>query len=252
MTVSLEGRIALVTGSSRGIGFQVAREFALNGATVILTSRKEENLIRAQKEIQSEGGEAFFIPAHFGKMEEIKSLMEKAITRFGRIDILVNNMGINPVHCPVYDLPFEIWEKMLNHNLTNYFYTSQLAAKNMIQNRYGKIINISSHSGEHPFRHFGAYSIVKSGINMLTRVFANELADFGINVNAIAPGYIETDFNKNRTDIQDKRKLREAIPIHRIGEPEDVASLALYLAGEESAYMTGEILTLDGGYNSLH
>lgn len=248
---SLDNKVALISGSSRGIGFAIAKTFALHGAKVIITSRNEANLIKAKKEINDAGGQADYCQTHFGKQKEIEKLFRRLEKKYSTVDILVNNFAINPVFKNLVEYDLSLWEKMLNHNLTNYFYTSKLASQLMIKARYGKIINISSHASYHPFKTAGAYAIVKSGIDMLTRVLALELADYNINVNGIAPGYIDTDFNKNRTDLPPANELTRLIPIHHIGQAQDIANLALFLASEEAKYITGEIIIADGGYVKL-
>lgn len=248
---SLENKIALISGSSRGIGFAIARAFSLHGAQVILASRSKDKLVNAKEDINNSGGKADYFPTHFGRPEEIEKMVQWAEEKYSTIDILVNNFGINPVSQPLSTYDLELWQKMLNHNLTNYFYTSKLVSRLMMKARYGKIINISSHAGYRPFKNYGAYAIVKSGIDMLTKVLAQELADYNINVNGIAPGYIETGFNKYRSDLPETAELIRQIPIHHIGQAQDVANLALFLACEESKYITGETIIADGGYVKL-
>lgn len=248
---SIKGKVAFISGSSKGIGFEIAKVFALHGAQVILCSRNEENLVRAQLEIEALGGKADRYCAHFGRHEEIEAVLDKVINKYSRIDILVNNFGINPVHQPLVDMELEMWQKMLTYNLTNYFYTSKVVARHMIQNKRGKIINISSVAGQHPFKNLGAYCVVKSGIDMLTKVLAQELADYGINVNGIAPGYVETSFHRTRTDLPSRELMLASIPIKHIGQPADIANAAYFLACDESKYITGETITIDGGFVRL-
>ncbi len=252
MELSLQNKIAFVSGSSRGIGFAIAKELALHGARVILASRNKENLEKAQAEIEAAGGTAFFEVVHFGKPEQIQACVERVLQQHSKIDILVNNFGFNPVHTPLEEITLDHWQKMLDYNLTQYFFTSKLVIPSMKKQNYGKIINISSHSSTKVFPNFGAYGINKAGIDMLTKVLAAELADHNINVNGIAPGYVETDFNQHREDVKDKKNLASVIPLHHIGVPQDIAPLAAFLASDISRYITAEVVIADGGYSRIH
>ena len=248
---SLKGKVALITGGSRGIGRAVALAFADAGASLVVSSRNKRppELEKVAEEILAKGGKALAIPAHVGKKEEVQNLVQKTLKEFGRIDILVNNAGVNPVLSTLVDLEEEAFEKVIEVNLKGAFLMSKAVAKEMIKQGGGRIINISSISGLRARADgTGAYCISKAAMNMLTQVMARELAPHNILVNAIAPGSIKTEFS--RVDWMDPerraQRIRE-IELKRFGEPEEIVGPALLLASEASSFMTGEIIRVDGG-----
>jgi NAD(P)-dependent dehydrogenase (short-subunit alcohol dehydrogenase family) len=248
---SLKGKVALITGGSRGIGRAIALAFAEAGADLVVSSRNKRppELEKVAEEIRAKGGKALAIPAHVGKKEDVQNLVQKTLKEFGRIDILVNNAGVNPVLSTLVDLEEEAFEKVIEVNLKGAFFMSKAVAKEMIKQGGGRIINISSISGLRARADgTGAYCISKAAMNMMTQVMARELAPHNILVNAIAPGSIKTEFS--RVDWMDPerraQRIRE-IELKRFGEPEEIVGPALLLASEASSFMTGEIIRVDGG-----
>jgi len=251
---SLKGKTAIVTGGSRGIGKAIALGFAKAGAKVAVTSRKLNDLEANAKEIKMFGGEAFPVQAHLGKMEEINRMVNTVMDKFGRIDILVNNAGTSPAMGTVLDSDERIWETIINLNLKGVYFTSQAVAKIMKKQGGGKIINIASIDGFKPEPGVSVYSISKAGVRMITRAFALELAPFNIQVNTIAPGPISTkllDSHWFNLPPEEAKKEKEAMakmtPIGRIGEPDEIAGAAIYLASDASNYTTGAEIVIDGG-----
>jgi dehydrogenase/reductase SDR family protein 4 len=248
---SLENKVALITGASRGIGQAIALAFAEAGAKLVVSSRNRRppELEKVAEQIRAMGGQAVAIPAHVGKKAEVQKLVEGTLRAFGRIDILVNNAGANPVLSSMVDLEEETFDKVLEVNLKGAFLVSKAVAKEMIQQGQGRIINISSISGLRARDdQTGAYCISKAALNMLTQVMARELARNNILVNAIAPGSIKTEFSRvNWTDPDRRAQRIREIELKRFGEPEEVVGLALFLAAEASSFVTGEIIRVDGG-----
>jgi dehydrogenase/reductase SDR family member 4 len=248
---SLQGKVALITGGSRGIGQAIALIFAEAGADVVVSSRdrKPPELENVAARVRSLGRKALAISAHVGKKDQVDSLVGKTLAEFGRIDILVNNAGANPVLSSMVDLDDEAFEKVLEVNLKGAFLVSKAVARAMIRQGGGRIINISSISGLRARADgTGAYCISKAALNMMTQVMARELAAHNILVNAIAPGSIRTDFSRvNWTDPERRANRLREIELKRFGEPEEVAGLALLLASGGGSFMTGEIIRVDGG-----
>ncbi len=249
---SLKGKVAVITGASRGIGRAIALAYAEAGADVVVSSRNKRppELENVAQEVGASGRKVMAIPAHVGKKEECETLVQKTLQEFGRIDILVNNAGANPVLSSMVDLTKEAFEKVMEVNLTGALFMSQLAAKHMIQRGGGgRIINMSSISGLRARADgTGAYCISKAAMNMLTQVMAKELARHNILVNAIAPGSVKTEFSRvNWTDPERKAVRLREIELKRFGEPEEVVGIALFLASEASSFVTGEIIRVDGG-----
>jgi len=251
---SLQGKTAIVTGGGRGIGKAIAQGFAKAGAKVAITSRKIEALEATAAEIKAFGGEALPIQSHLGKMEGIDKMVNTVTEAFGRIDILVNNAGASPAMGTVLDSDERLWETIMNLNLKGLYFTSQTVAKIMKQQGGGKIINIASIDGFKPEYGVSIYSISKAGVRMITRAFALELAPFNIQVNAIAPGPISTKMLNSHwfhLPPEEVKKGKEALahktPMGRIGEPDEIAGAAIYLASDASSYTTGTEIVVDGG-----
>jgi dehydrogenase/reductase SDR family protein 4 len=247
--LSLEGKVALITGGSRGIGKAIALTFADAGADIVISSRKQPALDDVAAEIREMGRKALPVAAHNRKPDELRLLMERVKAEFGRLDILVNNAATNPVFGPLIDVEERAFDVIMNTNLKGYFVLSQLAAKMMIaQGGNGQIINISSIGGSSPENGLGVYSISKAAVNMLTKVLAVELGDYNIRVNALAPGVIKTRFSRALWD--NELFMAEAMkrtPLKRIAEPEEVARMALALASDAGSFMTGQVIVMDGG-----
>ena len=249
---SLKGKVAIITGASRGIGRAISQAFAEAGADLVVSSRNKRppELEKVAEEVRSLGKKALAIPAHVGKRADVENLVQKTLQDFGRIDILVNNAGANPILSSMVDLEEETFEKVLEVNLKGAFLMSKAVAKEMIKRGGGgRIINMSSISGLRARADkTGAYCISKAAMNMMTQVMARELAPHNILVNAIAPGSIKTDFSRvNWTDPERKAQRIREIELKRFGEPEEVVGIALFLASDASSFVTGEVIRVDGG-----
>lgn len=250
----LKGKVAIVTGGSRGIGQAIAFGFAKAGAKVVITSRKAQDLEETASAIKASGGEALSLPAHLGKMEEIRGVVDTVKNQYGRIDILVNNAGASPALGSVLDCDERLWDTIMNLNLKGVYFFSQACARMMKDQGGGKIINIASIDGFNPEPLVSVYSISKAGVRMITKAFASELAPYNIQVNTIAPGPISTkmmDSHWSHLGPEEAKKAREAMeknfPMHRMGQPDEVVGAALYLASEASSFTTGAEIIIDGG-----
>jgi len=245
---SLEGKVALVAGGSRGIGRACALAFAENGADVVVSSRKLPDLEVVAEEIRARGRKGMAVAAHIAKVEESTNLVEKVKAEFGRIDILVNNAGTNPYFGPIIDAEEWAWDTTMNVNLKGPFILSQLVARVMQEQGGGSIINTASVGGMRPAQMQGIYSVTKASLIMLTRVMAMEWGKYNIRVNAVAPGVIKTRLSE---ELWKEPAVGEAVAkrtaLGRLGEPEDVAGAVLYLASDASSYVTGETIVIGGG-----
>lgn len=251
---SLKGKVAIVTGGGRGIGKGIAQGLAKAGAKVALTSRKIEDLNATAAEIKEFGGEAFPLQSHLGKTEEINRMVDTVMDKFGKIDILVNNAGASPAMGGVLESDERLWDTIMNLNLRGLYFTSQAVAKVMKKQGRGKIINIASVDGFKPEPMVSVYSISKAGVRMITKAFAMELAPYNIQVNAIAPGPISTKMLNSHwfhLPPEEAKRQKEAMakstPMGRIGEPDEIAGAAVYLASDASSYTTGAEIIIDGG-----
>ncbi|NQU14130.1 MAG: SDR family oxidoreductase [Desulfobacteraceae bacterium] len=248
---SLEGKVALITGGSRGIGKAISLAFAEAGADLVVSSRDKRppELENVAEQVRAIGRKAISIPANVGKRQEVENLVQETLREFGKIDILVNNAGGNPVLSTMIELEDRAFDKVLEINLKGAFMMSKSVAGEMIKQGGGRIINISSISGLRARDDgTGAYCISKAAMNMMTQVMARELAQKNVLVNAIAPGSIKTEFSRiNWTDPDRKARRIRGIELKRFGEPQEVTGLALFLASEASSFVTGEIIRVDGG-----
>jgi dehydrogenase/reductase SDR family protein 4 len=244
----LDGRSALVTGASRGIGRAIAERLAKNGARVALVSRKQAALDDVARAIETIGVETMTVAANMSDPDQVRGIVPAVINKFGRIDILVNNAATNPVFGPLVDLSEEGWDKILATNLKGPFVLSQCVAKDMQAHGRGSIINIASTGGLEPSPMLGAYCVSKAAIIMLTKTFAAELGPKGIRVNCIAPGLVETKFADvlvHTPEIHSAIVQRSALRRH--GQPEEIAGAAHFLASDAASYMTGQVMVVDGG-----
>ena len=249
--MKLQDKVALITGSGRGIGRSVALRFANEGASVVVNSVHKENSEAVKKEIESRGGKAISAPCDVSKKESVDALFETVKREYGRIDVLVNNAGINIVK-PAMEMTEGDWDNVFSTNLKSIFLCSKAAAELMIPMKSGRIINIASIVGINPFPNRAPYATSKAGVIMLTRELAIEWARHNITVNSIAPGFILTDMLKGRIaeGAISGDAILKRVPLGRFGLVEDIAHSTLFLADEESSYITGQCITVDGGYTA--
>jgi len=245
----LTGKVALVTGSTRGIGNAIAAGFAAAGASVIVVGTNQENCARVQSEFENKGFNCLGVSADMGDTDSIESLVNKAADRFGQIDILVNNAGIGGKEAPILDITPEEWDQTLDVNLKGlYFCSKAVAAIMKDRGTGGRIINMSSAAGIIAPKYVSVYGAAKAAVIHLTKIMANEWARYSINVNAIAPGYIATDMTKGvMADEKNASAVLKKIGLRRFGEVDDVVGVALFLATEASKYVTGVLIPVDGG-----
>ena len=244
---SISGKVALVTGGSRGIGKAIAVGLAKFGADVAIVSRKLPDLEEVATEIKELGRRSIAVSAHVGRVEEISSLVPKIKDELGRIDILVNNAGTNPTMDQAIDIEERAWDSIMNLNLKGLFFLSQAVARMMKEQGGGKIINVASVAGITPDI-LPVYSISKAGVIMATKVMAQQWAQYNIRVNAIAPGLTKTRFSQalwNNPDIVQGVITRT--PLRRVAEPDEMVGAAIFLASDASSYVTGHVLVVDGG-----
>mgnify|MGYP001613745935 CR=1 FL=1 len=248
----LEGKVAIVTGSDRGIGRGIAVAFAKEGCKVVVNSHeKNKNGDESVNEIKKLGSDAIFVVADVSKEGDVKTLVRKAIDKFGKVDILVNNEGIL-VFGTVDTLTEKEWDRQIDVNLKGVFLCTKYAVQQMIkQEKGGRIINISSIAGIVGFPGISAYCASKGGVTELTREVALDVAKYGITVNAINPGVIATDMTKSMLDDPaTKKTFLESTPMGRVGQPEDIGNAAVFLAMDESSFVTGHNLVVDGGWTA--
>ncbi len=245
----LSGKVALVTGASRGIGEAVAKLLAAHGAHVIVSSRKAEACEAVVAAIQAAGGKAEARACHIGEMAQIDALMADIAAAHGRLDILVNNAATNPHFGSILETDVSAFQKTVDVNIRGYFFMSSAGAKLMLKNGGGSIINVASVNGVTPGAMQGIYSITKAAVISMTKAFAQECAPLGVRVNALLPGATDTKFASalfHNPVIMEKALTR--IPMKRIAEPDEMAGTVLYLASSASSYTTGACINVDGGY----
>ncbi|MEM3186068.1 MAG: glucose 1-dehydrogenase [Conexivisphaerales archaeon] len=247
--MKLADKVAIVTGAASGIGREIARVFASEGAKVVAVDINYDGVLALSKEIESD---AIAVKADVSIKDDVERMVKEAIDRYGRVDILVNNAGIQTVR-RFLDLKEDEWRRVIDVNLTGAFLCLQMVAREMVAKGVeGSIVNISSIHGYIPRIMKIHYDASKSGLIMLTKETALELAPYHIRVNCIAPGIIDTPMNKEVLAIPEKKKsMIERVPLKRIGEAMDVANAALFLVSQESSYITGAVIPVDGGL-SLH
>ena len=244
----LTGKVALITGASRGIGLAIAKTYAAAGAKVVISSRRQEALDQAAGEIRLAGGEALPVAAHAGEPQSAQRLVEQVTAAYGGVDILVNNAATNPHFGPLLTSEDSHWDKILEVNVKGYFRMVKACAESMRARGGGKVINVASINGLEAQAGMGIYCVSKAGVLMLTRVLALELAPDNIQVNALAPGLIKTKFSRALWDTPEIYPLAlRNIPQQRLGTPEELTGAALYLASPASAFTTGAVFVVDGG-----
>lgn len=250
---SLAGKVALVTGASSGIGKAAALALSSQGALVVLTARRVDRIEALKTEIEGKGGKAMAVPMDVLKSVDITNAIAKTIEAFGKLDILLNNAGVGAVS-PSLDMTEETWDTVIDTNLKAYFFVAQAAAKEMVKHSSGRIINVASIlSGGVGSGMPGTanYSASKGGVVALTEALALEFAPFGITVNAIGPGFIETEMTEQvKQNKQMYDSLITRIPMKRFGKAEEIAATVVYLASDEASYTTGATFYVDGGWTA--
>jgi gluconate 5-dehydrogenase len=248
----LDGRRALITGGSRGLGRAMAQAFAEAGADLVLAGRDADNLAKAQAELSALGRRVEIVPADLETPEGTAKFCDVVLAQHGPIDILVNNVGGRRENIATETMPLETWRRLMDLNLTSAFLCTQRLGGAMLPRRWGRVINVASICGQIATRniHGRHYETAKAALVGFTKAVAADWAPSGVTVNAIAPGGFMTDANRRwfRERPEFRKEVEALIPMGRLGEPDEIGALALYLAGESSRYMTGALLTIDGGY----
>jgi NAD(P)-dependent dehydrogenase (short-subunit alcohol dehydrogenase family) len=245
---NLDGKVALVTGASRGIGLAIAAAYAAAGAKVVISSRKQEALEAAAQQIRQAGGEVLPVAAHTGDSQAVQHLVDRAVEAYGGVDILVNNAATNPHFGPLLTAEESHWAKILDVNITGYFRMIRACVPPFKQRGGGCVINMASVAGRDYQPGMGIYSVSKAGVLMLTRAFAVELAADNIRVNAIAPGFVQTQFSRVLWQTPEiYERIKTMIPMGRIAQPEELTGMALYLASDAASFTTGAVFYVDGG-----
>jgi meso-butanediol dehydrogenase/(S,S)-butanediol dehydrogenase/diacetyl reductase len=246
----IAGRVAIVSGAAAGIGLAIARRFAAEGARLLIVDRAAEALAEAERGIGGTGAELAALALDLTEADGPDRVVEACLDRFGRLDVLVNNAGIGG-SLPVGELPEEDWRRMIETNLTAVFRMSKRALPALSREGQGRIVNMASVFGLMGFRGSSSYAAAKAGIIALTRSMAVDYAKDNITVNAIAPGLILTQMSKRNLDTKPwfRQVMYDATPIRRMGTPEDIAGAALFLASDDASFVTGHVLTVDGGWS---
>ncbi len=246
----LSGRVAIVTGTSRGLGQYLGRALARAGADLVITSRAKETLENFRKEIEAMGRKAFPVELDLASHESIQRMVEAAHERYGKIDILVNNAGCN-VRKPSLDITWGDWNKVLDTNLRGTFFVAQAVARHMVSQGYGRIINIGSVTSVFGYAGLAPYCASRGGVKQLTMSLADDWGRYGITVNCLAPGWFKTAQNavlyENKAWVE---YICDRIPVKRPGQPNDLDGAVVFLASEESRYVTGQTLLVDGGIST--
>ncbi|ROT98231.1 SDR family oxidoreductase [Marinobacter sp. R17] len=244
----MTGRVALITGSTKGIGRSIAEEMARAGAKVVISSRKAEVCEQVAGELKEQGFEAIAVPCHVGRKDDLQNLVDKTLSAWGRIDVLVCNAATNPVYGPTQDMTDDAWDKIMDTNVKGTFWLTQMVLPHMAERGDGQVILLSSIAGIRGNTVIGTYGVSKAAEAALARNLAVEWGPKGIRVNSIAPGLVRTDFAKALVEDPERlKRVEEKTPLRRIGEPVDIAGLAVFLATPASAYITGQVIVADGG-----
>jgi len=245
----LSNKVAIITGSSKGIGKSIAKGLAEHGASVIISSRSQEAVDEVAMEFKNEGMEATGIACHIGKADQRENLVQKTIEQYGGVDILVNNAAINPIYGPLEDAEEVVFDKIMDVNVKAPWMLSNLVLPSMQKREGGSIINIASVEALHPGAGLGLYSTSKAALLMLTKNQAKEWGKYGVRANVVCPGLIKTKFSaalwQNEQLLQ---KIEKTLPSSRMGMPDEMAGIACLLASDAGAYMTGGVYNADGGY----
>lgn len=249
-TFDLKGKIALVTGGSKGIGFGMAHALGRYGATIVISSRGALDGEKAVSQLKDDNIEAAYFSCDVTKKNQVEELVSRIVDRYGSLDILVNNAGHN-IRKPLIEVEENDWDSVLEVNLKGIFLVAQICTKQMMKQKYGKIINISSILGSIGMPFQTSYAASKGGINQLTKVWAEELAPYNITVNAIGPGYIKTPMTEEwLSDPERLQRITNSTMIKRIGETSDLVGPVVFLASDTSSYVTGQVLNVDGGWTA--
>ena len=250
LSYGLEGKVVIVTGASRGIGLKIAQTLIEQNAKVVICGRKEENLDNA-KNMLNAGENLLAVPAHIAKEKDVERLFKETTDYFGKLDILINNAGMN-IATKLVDTEPALWQKIIDSNLTGTFLCSRKAGSIMRDQKKGKIVTISSLAAKRAAPAMGIYGIAKAGIEMMTKVLALELAPFNIQVNAVAPSMVKTDFSK---PFWSNKKMCEqilkAVPLGKIADPMEVVHPTLFLCSEGASFITGQTIMVDGGSSAV-
>lgn len=247
----LSGKIAVVTASTEGIGFAIAKRLAVDGASVIISSRKKDNVEKAVENLKSISNKVAGIPCHVGKEEDRKRLLDFAVAKYGGIDIFISNAAVNPVMCQILDTPENAWDKIFDVNVKSAFMLTQKVVPLMEERGGGSIIYVSSIAAYQPMEAIGAYSVSKTTLLGLTKAVALQCISSNIRVNCLCPGIIETKFSEGLHSNESSRELiNQYIPMRRIGKPDECAGLVSFLCSDDASYITGETFSVAGGYFS--
>jgi len=261
MTNSLAGQVAVVTGAAQGLGLGIAETLARRGAAVVLADVQRPKAVAAAEALTQEGLAAEAVELNISDSGDVTLCFQQIASARGRLDVLVNNAGVGQNVAPIVELSDEEWQRVLGVTLTGTFYCCRAAARLMERQGSGSIVNISSINGQNPAALVAAYNVAKAGVISLTRTLALELAAYGVRVNAVCPGPVYTEFNRtvmaqrcrtlNLTEEQMVERIRASIPLGRWGEASDIANAVAFLCGKEAAWVTGEVLRVSGGLESV-
>lgn len=247
----LTGKVAIVTASTEGIGFAIAKRLAEDGASVVVSSRKKDKVDKAVESIKSISNNVSGIPCHVGKAEDRQQLLDFAVAKYGGVDILISNAAVNPAMCQVLDTPEEAWDKIFDINVKSAFLLTQKVVPLMEARGGGSIIYVSSIAAFKPLEVIGAYSVSKTTLLGLTKAVALQCVSSNIRVNCLCPGIIETKFSDGLTANESSRELlNQFIPMRRIGKPHECAGIVSFLCSDDASYITGETFPVAGGYFS--
>ena len=248
MILDLTEKVAVVTGSSRGIGRAIAIALADAGADVVITSRKVDSLKDVETEIAATGRKVLATQLDVRRRDSIRAMADACLDRFGRVDILVNNAGMN-IRTPAVDLTWEQWDQVLDTNLKGVFFCAQALAPRMIERGWGRIVNIGSATCVNAYPHITAYCASRGGVLQMTKSLAAEWGPLGVTCNVLAPGWCRTEQTRVLWENPEwVQTINQRIPVGRIAEPEEMGSAAVFLASENSAYVNGELFMVDGGF----
>ncbi len=246
----LDGKVALITGGSRGIGLATARLFLERGASVVITARQREGLDAARRELDAvTAGRAETTVAHSARSDEVDAAFESAVAAFGKVDVVVNNAATNPTMSSLAEIDLDVFDKIVDTNLRGYLIVARAGVRRMrAQGGGGAIVNVSTVASYRPVAGLGAYGISKAAVNAMTQTLAVELAADGIRVNGVAPGVIRTRLSEALwKEPKKERRVVRQVPLGRLGEPAEIASAIAFLASDDARYVTGQTLVADGG-----